>query len=254
MDERSHHAVVNEQFGPRAESYLTSVVHSSGEDLDQLTALVKAQPVAVALDLGSGAGHVAFALSAYADRVVAYDLSDAMVAIVVDEARRRGLSNIDGRQGPAEALPFAAGTFDLVVSRYSTHHWRDASAGLREARRVLKPGGRAIFIDVISPGSALLDTWLQTLEVLRDPSHVRNYSLSDWQTLIQQAGFRTQLTAGFRLRMEFDAWVSRMRTPPTHVLTIRSMQAKAGREVRHYFEFEEDGSFTIDSVLISARC
>jgi len=51
---------------------------------------------------------------------------------------------------------------------------------LREARRVLKPGGRAVFMDAISPGPALLDTYLQAVELLRDPSHLRDYSLAEW--------------------------------------------------------------------------
>ena len=118
---------------------------------------------------------------------------------------------------------------------------------------MLKPGGRAIFMDVFSPGSAMLDTWLQTLETLRDPSHVRNYRLSEWQTLLEQAGFRTTHTSCFRIRMEFSPWVTRMHTPQTQVLAIRSLQGGAPTEVRGHFEFQEDGTFTIDSMLISAN-
>ena len=70
--------------------------------------------------------------------------------------------------GAAERLPFADAEFDYVLSRYSTHHWNDVGLALREVRRVLKPGGVAVFIDVMSPGSALLDTYLQAVEVLRD--------------------------------------------------------------------------------------
>ena len=253
MDERSHQAVVDDQFGPRAESYLTSAVHSAGEDLSELKALVQAQPAVNALDLGSGAGHAAFALSPLVHRVVAYDLSPEMVATVAREAVRRGLSNVEGRQGHVEALPYPDADFDLIVSRYSTHHWHDAGAGLREAHRVLKPGGRAIFMDVFSPGLALLDTWLQTLETLRDPSHVRNYRLGEWHALLEQAGFRTTSTSCFRIRMEFSSWVARMRTSPSHVLAIRSLLGGAPSEVRRYFELQEDGTFAIDSMLISAE-
>ncbi|MFP3499002.1 ribonuclease E/G, partial [Pseudomonas sp. SIMBA_059] len=52
--------------------------------------------------------------------------------------------------------------------------YEDLGLALREVRRVLKPGGVAAFIDVMSPGSPLLDTYLQTVEVLRDTSHVRD--------------------------------------------------------------------------------
>src|SRR5215470_6315058 len=61
----------------------------------------------------------------------------------------------------AEHLPFPDASFDRVLSRYSAHHWRDFEAGLREAARVLKPGGIAGFVDTVSPGAPLLDTYLQ---------------------------------------------------------------------------------------------
>ncbi|WP_435889727.1 class I SAM-dependent methyltransferase [Escherichia coli] len=45
------------------------------------------------------------------------------------------------RQGYAESLPFADNAFDIVISRYSAHHWHDVGAALREVNRILKPGG-----------------------------------------------------------------------------------------------------------------
>ncbi|MDN8820283.1 class I SAM-dependent methyltransferase, partial [Staphylococcus aureus] len=93
---------------------------------------------------------------------------------VANAAADRALTNIMTERGAAESLPFADASFDYVFSRYSAHHWSDLGLALREVRRVLKPGGVAAFIDVMSPGSPLLDTYLQAVEVLRDTSHVRN--------------------------------------------------------------------------------
>jgi SAM-dependent methyltransferase len=73
--------------------------------------------------------------------VVAYDLAGEMLAVVRRAARERGLTKVNNRQGVVESLPFAGASFDFVFSRYSAHHWRDLSAGLHEAARVLKPGG-----------------------------------------------------------------------------------------------------------------
>lgn len=253
MQERSHDALVTEQFGPQAQSYLTSAVHAHGEDLAQLAAIVGSRPEALALDLGCGGGHVSFLLAPLVRKVVAYDLSEAMVAMVRAEAARRALDNLDARQGSAERLPCPDAAFDIVASRYSTHHWRDAPAGLHEARRVLKPGGLAVFIDVVTPASSLLDTWLQSLELLRDPSHVRNYSIEQWRAMLESAGFVPGPVSRFRLRLEFSSWVKRMNTPEIHVQAIRSLQARAGTEVIRHFEIEADGAFTIDTMLMSAQ-
>ncbi len=50
-------------------------------------------------------------------------------------------------EASVEELPFGAAQFDCVVSRYSAHHWNDLPQALSEVKRVLKPGGRAFFID-----------------------------------------------------------------------------------------------------------
>ncbi|MDA8230305.1 MAG: class I SAM-dependent methyltransferase [Magnetospirillum sp.] len=253
MEGESHHAIVRHQFGGRAQAYLGSPVHARGEDLDELVRLVGARPQAHVLDLGCGGGHVAYRLAELVGNVVAYDLSEAMVATVAAEAARRGLGNIAAGQGPAERVPFADGTFDVVATRHSAHHWHDFAAGLGQARRVLKPDGMAVFMDVVSPGRPLLDTWFQALELLRDPSHVYNRTVAEWQAAVTAAGFRPGPVSRFKVRLDFAAWVERMRPPETHVAAIRSLQARAGTDVAEYFRFEADGSFTIDTMLLAAQ-
>ncbi|MGO0765593.1 class I SAM-dependent methyltransferase, partial [Citrobacter freundii] len=85
-------------------------------------------------------------------QVMAYDLSSQMLEVVAKAAKDRGLDNIATRQGYAESLPFEDNVFDVVISRYSTHHWHDVGRALREVNRVLKPGGVLIVMDVMSPG------------------------------------------------------------------------------------------------------
>jgi ubiquinone/menaquinone biosynthesis C-methylase UbiE len=140
MAETQEH-VVARQYDPRAAAYVSSAVHAAGPDLDQIAAFAAAAPVAQALDLGCGGGHVAYRLAAHARSVVAYDLVPAMLQAVVQTASLRGLTNLVAQQGAAEAMPFADASFDLVASRFSAHHWRDLDAGLREARRVLAAAG-----------------------------------------------------------------------------------------------------------------
>ena len=134
---QTHHAFVSDGYGPRARDYLTSAVHSSGEDLDLIEASVRGRAKARALDLGCGGGHVSYRVSPHIAEVVAVDLSAQMLDTVTRAAAERGLKNITTRQSAAEDLPFEAGEFDFVLSRFSAHHWRDRDAGLREARGLL---------------------------------------------------------------------------------------------------------------------
>ncbi len=243
MTTHNHKDLVVAQFGPQAAAYVTSQVHA---------AFVAGNPAARALDMGCGGGHVSFNLAPHMAEVVAYDMSVDMLAAVAQAASERGIRNIVTRQGVAEQLPFPDASFDFVISRYSAHHWHDVAAGLAEARRVLKTGGRAAFADVVAPLNPMVDTHLQSIELLRDTSHVRDYSPDEWRQKLIDAGFVPGQVTMRRLHIDFASWIARMRTPDLYVLAIRALQAGAPHEVADYLEFEPDGSFTMDSMVIEA--
>lgn len=253
MNNNNHHDAVDRQFGAQANAYLTSAVHAQGNDLQRLGQLLAAHPQARVLDLGCGAGHASFTAAGQVAQVVAYDLSAQMLAVVAQAAQARGLDNIQTQQGMAETLPFADGEFDLVISRYSAHHWHDVGQALREVKRVLKPGGRAIMMDVVSPGHPLLDIYLQTVEALRDTSHVRNYAPGEWAGMLTAAGLLVEEVTADRLPLEFGSWVARMRTPETLVAAIREFQRSMSEEVVRHFAIQPDGTFTSDIMMLVAR-
>jgi len=252
MTDETVHSLVAKQFGPRAAAYVASAVHSKGEDLNELAALAQAHPFARALDLGCGGGHVSFTLAPHGGEVVAYDLSEAMLAAVAAEASARGFDNLSTRLGTVEDLPFADASFDFVATRYSAHHWRDVPRALREACRVLKPGGRAMVMDAVAPENVLCDTFVQTIEMLRDPSHVRDYSVHEWMTMLRDAGFAPGEPVRHRIRLDFASWIVRMQTPPVQADAILSLMTQMPAEVRAYFAIETDGSFTLDTMSLAA--
>jgi ubiquinone/menaquinone biosynthesis C-methylase UbiE len=246
---KSHESNVSEQFGPQARAYVFSAVHASGKDLDAIEETARQAVPRRALDLGTGGGHVAYRLARNAEAVTACDLSEEMLAAVNHTAAAKGLANIQTVSAAAERLPFADGTFDFLACRFSAHHWRDWEAGLREARRVLRTGAPAIFVDVISPGPPLLDTHLQAVELLRDPSHARDYSPAEWLQSLTRAGFAVSAIHTWRLRTEFAQWTARMRTPDVLAKAIRALQSAAPTEVATHFAIEGDGSFMLDAAM-----
>lgn len=253
MATQTHHDKVDQQFGSQANAYLSSAVHAAGRDLERLSARLADFPQATLLDMGCGAGHASFVAASQVKEVVAYDLSEQMLSVVRDAAQARGFNNLTTQQGYAEALPFEDRTFDIVISRYSAHHWHDVGKALREVKRVLKPDGIAIFMDVMSPGHPVLDIWLQTVEALRDTSHVRNYSSGEWLSLFNDAGMVSQNLLCDRLHLEFSSWISRMRTPAALAEAIRIYQQSASDEIQHYFELQSEGSFSSDIIMLEAK-
>ena len=226
----SHETWVQAQFGPAPAAYVESPLHAKGEDLDYIAALAGARTPDRALDLGCGGGHVAYTIAPHCTEVVACDLSIDMVTSAAKTAQERGLGNITGKVAAAEGLPFGDREFDFLACRMTAHHWRDLERGLREARRVLKPGAPAVFVDVIAPEDPIADVHLQTVELLRDPSHVRDYRASEWLAALGREGFHMKRMRTHRLRMQFDWWIARMAPPECHVASIRSLQNRVSAQ------------------------
>jgi len=104
------------------------------------------------LDVGCGPAEVLVRVARRSPtlRLTGVDVDAPMIERARRKARRAGVSP-SFVVADAAKLPFEDGSFDLVVSSFAVHHWPDPHAGLAEMRRVLKPGGRAIIWDIVSP-------------------------------------------------------------------------------------------------------
>lgn len=243
-----------DQYNSRSQAYFDSSVHSAGPDLIRAKAcVIESIPHhGSALDVGCGAGHLSFTLAPHLARVVALDPSADMLSTVRQVADSRGLRQIETVNGTAEMLPFQNDCFDLVCTRYSAHHWTNLELALDEMRRVLKPNGQLLVIDILGEDDALVDGHLQTMEFLRDRSHVRNRTGAQWRSLLSDAKFSDIESETFQTHLDFSTWIARMRTPPAKVSMIRDMQREAPKEVRDALAFHEDGSFTVRTGLFFA--
>ncbi len=248
----THNQRVDSQFGSQAEHYLNSDVHANGQEFAAVTTLIRQYDTPKVLDLGCGAGHISFCAAPFAEQVIAYDLSEDMLGVVASTAVQKGFNNIETLQGIAESLPFVDNSFDVVISRFSAHHWQDVPLALREMRRVCQPKATIIMIDIMAPAYPLSDTFLQTIEILRDNSHVRDYSAAQWQLMFGQAGLNISKVQTHKLFLDFESWVTRMRTPEHYLTAIKALQQHIGSETKEYFDLQADGSFTTDVIMLIA--
>ena len=169
----------------RAEQYRTSDAHREGPDLDLLVSW--ATGVRTALDVATGGGHVARRLRDAGLEVVSSDPAPGMQPDVVCRA---------------EHLPFADGSFDLVVTRVAAHHFEDVQQAVVEMARVAATA-------VLIVDNAFMGEDVEEAEKLRDPSHVRNYSEAEWRSFVEAAGFRVAEVRQFEKPIELQPWLDR---------------------------------------------
>ena len=109
--------------------------------------LVGERPIGQLIDCGTGTGRMLELLAARADRATGIDLSPAMLAVARANLDRAGVRNVQLKQGDIYALPVARNTADFVLLHQVLHYLEDPGRALREAARVLAPGGRLIVVD-----------------------------------------------------------------------------------------------------------
>jgi len=213
----AQHEKARQQFGAVAEKYVTSKVHAEGESLQLMVEMAKPRPTARVLDVGTGAGHTAFAFAPHVASVVASDITEQMLEQVRRGIAQRGLANVTtAGPAPAEDLPFPDASFELVLCRTAAHHFADAQAFMRSAFRVTTPGGALVFCDTIAPDDdPATDAWLDEIERVRDPSHVRDWSTREWRQMAEAAGYVTgaEDPTSDRAWLTLDDWTGRMNVP-----------------------------------------
>ena len=95
--------------------------------------------------------------------------------------------------------------------------------------------------DVLGFGDYVCDTYLNAIEVLRDPSHVRDYTLEEWDGFFAAAGFGLEVIFPYRIFLDFEEWTERMATPEANRVAIRALYDAAPAEARQALRIVEEG-------------
>ncbi len=178
---------MSDVWSARADAYRTSTTHMQGDDLEALVVMCEPAEGMKALDVATGGGHVARRLREEGCEVVTVDSSPGMQPDVLSRA---------------EELPFADGSFDVVVCRIAAHHFVDVGKAVAEMARV---SNRLVAIE----DTLFLSEQQEEAERLRDPSHVRSYGEEEWKELLVEAGLEVEQVEFFEKIHPLAAWLAR---------------------------------------------
>jgi SAM-dependent methyltransferase len=192
---------VSDVWSDRAEAYRQSAVHAAGEDLDLVVEWCEPGPGVTALDVATGGGHVARRLREAGATVVTADPAPGMQADTT---------------APAEDLPFADGSFDVVTCRLAAHHFADVLAAVKEMARVARD--RVVVCD-----NTFVSEWSEEADRTRDPSHVRNYSMPEWHSFFELAGLEVADERYLERPLEIEPWLARVDCTPADAARVREL-------------------------------
>jgi SAM-dependent methyltransferase len=174
-------------WSERAEAYRQSAIHASGVDLDLAVAWCEPGDGVTVLDVATGGGHVARRLRETGCTVVTVDTAPGMKPDVI---------------GPAEDLPFANASFDAVACRLGAHHFADVVAAVKEMARVARHA-------VVICDNTFVSESSEEADRVRDPSHVRNYGVAEWESFFELAGLEVAALEHMERPLEIEPWLAR---------------------------------------------
>lgn len=242
-------SLVQSQFGANAERYAASRIHAEGESLSRLVEMVAPRANWEAIDIATGPGHTALAFAPKVKSVIATDITPEMLQVARGLAEARGIRNVSFQEASAEKLPFADGSFDLVICRTAPHHFDNVGAFVREAARVLRPGGVFGLVDNISPDDPQAAALHNAFEKLRDPSHGRCLSAKEWIGLIAGAGLNLRHHEVLSKDIDLEGWAGRTQASPETVEKLRAILRGATGALGNYLQPKERPD-NIDFVLM----
>jgi ubiquinone/menaquinone biosynthesis C-methylase UbiE len=234
-----------EQYSRRSHRYAPGQGHvlEQVEDVQAAMQFIPLPPGARVLDVAAGAGNTGLFLASLGHRVTLSDLTEAMLDRAREAAAKRDLA-VEFRQHPAEAMPYADASFDLVTCRVAAHHFSAPEKFVAEVARVLVDGGHFLLVDnSVEDDQPVAEEWIHQVEKLRDPSHHRLLTPRTWRRLCEKHGLTVRHSEVHPFKQpDIDWYFDTAGTPSENRQEVLKLTASAPEAARRLFRLGiEDG-------------
>lgn len=241
-------AQIQKAFTQQAAGFESRSMNFSKQDyLDYAVARVAPEASDALLEVAAGTCACGRAFAPRVRSVVCLDMTAAMLKKGKAAAEQERLQNMTFMLGDAADLPFADGSFDIVFSRLAFHHFPEPETPFSEMARVLKPDGKLVMIDMAAAEEPLRKTE-DALEILRDPSHVRNLSQQEMLALYERHGLNIDCCETVCMPVRLDSWMAHTATlPETQALIRAQMEAElTGGAPTGFYPYRRNSAIMFD--------
>ena len=212
-----------ERYTQYGGSYITNLNHAKGVELDLLVEMAQPQADWVVLDVATGGGHTALRFAPLVKKVIATDLTHKMVERASGFIAGMGVKNVEFKTADAEDLPFDDEQFDMVTCRIAAHHFPNPMLFIRESARVMKNAGILLVQDQMLPENQGAARYVDRIERLRDPSHHRAYSQSEWVNMFLDSSLTVERVESVVKKHVLIPWAKRQGCPPETISHLAEM-------------------------------
>jgi ubiquinone/menaquinone biosynthesis C-methylase UbiE len=232
MSDTTHQQRILDQFTRQATPFSTAAPIADAGALAMIVAAAAAGSDDSVLDVACGGGIVVCAFAPHVRHATGIDMTPAMLDRAGQLAAEKGIGNVTWDRGDVGSLPYRDGTFDIVATRFSMHHFLDPVSVLREMVRVCAPGGRIVVIDMYASDDPAKAAEWNRAEKLRDPSHVRCLTLPELKGLFGTVGLSDPRISFYELRDEIRNLLARSFPNPGDDAKIIEMFAASAEDDR----------------------
>jgi len=245
---KAQREAVQRIYNRDSDYYITSAPHARSNSLTRAFEVLNPQG-GVLLDVATGAGHTAFKMAEGCRKVIASDLTQGMLDSARKLAGEKKAANVRFLRADSENLGVRDGALDYLSVRIAPHHFADVRGFLHEAVRVLKRGGKLVYVDNVAPEEPREAAAYNHFEKVRDPSHNRCDPTPVLIEMMEEAGLRVLHCEMVRKKMVLDEWTNRPHLDEKTKRELRAFLDNPSPAIRHWLApREEEGRFVFDEV------